>query len=1022
MPRPGQPPASTLRNRNRINNKSRLKIVHGNIDADPIIPDEDDEKNRLLQSVAGVDQEDANEHHLQAVLSEAALRNHSTHRLTRGSEKEKHTTPVAFIPIPDSAGVVDDYEQLYPPNRWKDTVAYIQFTSTTEECATAALANGFSYYMDERDMDWLTKNNEEARGEGTSVQGAFSCSGTRTSGRSAKAKGKEPDSPSPVSMTEDEFEFVMGLYEKMTHEKTEFLHHSLETGMAFPPFSDYQDTFSTPLPPSTFTSFSLPRWLPSSAQLVRIARAVYPYWKERRLERDGHRIIPILNFDESDSLNESYICFRRRDVKAVRKTRASQVTSSDKLARLQAEFTFPVELAKCVISREQLKRESARQSQHIWEQRIQFVELRRRYPMLAEKMDEELLVDRERLSKKPELRGVKIPPKADVIPPQTPQVVRPKDRIASIQNKIEGFLQKHKEVDQHWEDAIDTGYVPPPSAHPSRLFKYINTSDAPKALSPEGGEEITSGQSYRRSVRMRYGRGGRMFVDRRVPFSNGFSSRLKRTREDPDDDTMDVDCEEDEEHDRRLKERWRFDSDDGPPYGPNGSDEQDRALVNDFETRSVFFTDLTNRSLPNSVSYMRCTVNLLSEPDYVCLLPDPTIIRTGPDGRKEAYLPFKLGQPPRPCPVNSNQPMISQTAQAAASVPVSQQMKMQVQHATANVNMLPQHMRISAGRRPPSASVAATVPIATSASPPRQMPQPTHNGTGGRPAINMPHVDAVNSLPKVDGTALLGNGFASITPAPSLPQPQLQQQSSLEVMEPQTPQQQQRSGCESGELHSSQQQENGLGHSIGNSQLKYQLKPHDQQQHSNYSGGMLNGNPAAHLNGYSGMPTYVLPPAQQQTSALSLQQVQNLKSVFAAAAAPQVGTQMYMHHVVPSVKGNGQPPNGMNINLKVPPNVRQQQMQWPASGGGGSPVMNGSPPMQRPGSVVNGVPVVNGVTAMSPPRTPSSVGQLGNVGLNGQHHHQMSMSPPPIRSPQQHQSSPRVPQTPVMSANSQGGY
>lgn len=60
MPRPGQPPPSTLRNRNRITNKTRLKIIHGDIDVDQIIPDEDEEKNRLLQSVAGVDQEDAN--------------------------------------------------------------------------------------------------------------------------------------------------------------------------------------------------------------------------------------------------------------------------------------------------------------------------------------------------------------------------------------------------------------------------------------------------------------------------------------------------------------------------------------------------------------------------------------------------------------------------------------------------------------------------------------------------------------------------------------------------------------------------------------------------------------------------------------------------------------------------------------------------------------------------------------------------------------------------------------------------
>ena len=86
-----------------------------------------------------------------------------------------------------------------------------------------ALANGFVYYMDERDEEWLDKNNEEARGEGTSAQG--SVSGSTRSGRSSKAKGKEPEVSQAVAMSEDGFELVMGIFEKVTHEKTEFLHH-----------------------------------------------------------------------------------------------------------------------------------------------------------------------------------------------------------------------------------------------------------------------------------------------------------------------------------------------------------------------------------------------------------------------------------------------------------------------------------------------------------------------------------------------------------------------------------------------------------------------------------------------------------------------------------------------------------------------------------------------------------------------------------------------------------------------------
>jgi hypothetical protein len=59
MPRNPNAGSSTLRNRNRVTNKTRLKIIQGNIDADPLILDEDEEKARVV-STAGVDAEDAN--------------------------------------------------------------------------------------------------------------------------------------------------------------------------------------------------------------------------------------------------------------------------------------------------------------------------------------------------------------------------------------------------------------------------------------------------------------------------------------------------------------------------------------------------------------------------------------------------------------------------------------------------------------------------------------------------------------------------------------------------------------------------------------------------------------------------------------------------------------------------------------------------------------------------------------------------------------------------------------------------
>lgn len=175
---------------------------------------------------------------MQAVLSETHRNNVGISRPTRGAEKSAAAPPAAYIPTPDSTGIVANYDELYPPSQWTDPTSYVSSSTTVEEACTAGLANGFSYVMDERDKEWLDKNNEEARGEGTSAQGAVSATATstRASARSAKAKGKEPEVSQPIVISEDEFELVMGLFEKETHEKTEFLHHVCARSLSPMPF------------------------------------------------------------------------------------------------------------------------------------------------------------------------------------------------------------------------------------------------------------------------------------------------------------------------------------------------------------------------------------------------------------------------------------------------------------------------------------------------------------------------------------------------------------------------------------------------------------------------------------------------------------------------------------------------------------------------------------------------------------------------------------------------------------------
>jgi hypothetical protein len=49
-------PALPSRRRPPITNKSRLKVVRGNIDGDIVVFDDEDEKTKAQRSVAGVDQ------------------------------------------------------------------------------------------------------------------------------------------------------------------------------------------------------------------------------------------------------------------------------------------------------------------------------------------------------------------------------------------------------------------------------------------------------------------------------------------------------------------------------------------------------------------------------------------------------------------------------------------------------------------------------------------------------------------------------------------------------------------------------------------------------------------------------------------------------------------------------------------------------------------------------------------------------------------------------------------------------
>ena len=147
----------------------------------------------------------------------------------------------------------------------------------------------------------------------------------------------------------------------------------------------------------------MPTYIRQDDQLLRLARAIYPHWRDRKIMRRGAKIIPQLDVDEP-SETEPYGCFRRRDGKQVRKTRRTDTTPAEKVSRLRVELAQASDIAMSVVAREVKKSEAARDNLTLLDLRIKLVDLKRRYPQFAILTDDQMLVDPERAHVPPKIK------------------------------------------------------------------------------------------------------------------------------------------------------------------------------------------------------------------------------------------------------------------------------------------------------------------------------------------------------------------------------------------------------------------------------------------------------------------------------------------------------------------------------------------------------------------------------------------------------------------------------------------
>ncbi|KAJ7798344.1 hypothetical protein B0H13DRAFT_2391639 [Mycena leptocephala] len=129
-------------------------------------------------------------------------------------------TSTVRIPIPGSIQLAENYAELYLSNRWMDTETYLQSAQTISEACSAALLNhDYTYFMDEADKTWLNNTNYQCRIEEPIAQETPSAETDEIFIR--------------VSISEDEFELMMGLFEILTGPK---LQQELPDFSFFKPF------------------------------------------------------------------------------------------------------------------------------------------------------------------------------------------------------------------------------------------------------------------------------------------------------------------------------------------------------------------------------------------------------------------------------------------------------------------------------------------------------------------------------------------------------------------------------------------------------------------------------------------------------------------------------------------------------------------------------------------------------------------------------------------------------------------
>lgn len=286
---------------------------------------------------------------------------------------------------------------------------------------------------------------------------------------------------------------------------------------------------------------------------------------------------------------DPYVCFRRREVRQIRKTRGRDAQSAEKLRRLRKELEDARQLVAFVRQRELARKEMFIIEKQVFQQRAQVKDMKRK---LGIKDDDEDLINQKvrmwhkSLGKiitdvtKPKKKPVEVPAVQRPAAPQLRISQRPGTQAAEdlqlleevqaekeneIIRDIKQNLQKHLKWNEGYVDHTTAPLTPSPKRTFEAAFRPAITTQLPTPPSSDSSDandvaldnlhpyfrnrfaslDMDDDTTRMPSFRRRVGRGGRVMIDRRN-LTTRFKSdidpvildRFKYDGDDDDDDDM----------------------------------------------------------------------------------------------------------------------------------------------------------------------------------------------------------------------------------------------------------------------------------------------------------------------------------------------------------------------------------------------------------------------------------------------------------------------------------------------------